>query len=156
MSCSSSTMILSIWAQLHFLFHFKFSIHFGAIFDSEHLCFIGNVFWLIMNNNCSPKHFCTVRNILCLLEKISKRANNNKDSFRTIVCCSRSTNLTYNASQKYESTLLHTPPYACTERTFDSRSCVHAQQNIFEKLVYKLIAHILMLLLAPFKSKLVN
>ena len=33
---------------------------------------------------------------------------------------------------------------------------VHVQQNIFEKLLYKLVAHIFTLLLAPFSSKFVN
>ena len=61
--------------------------------------------------------------------------------------------ITYNASQKHESTLLHM--YVCTERIFDSRSFVY--KNVFlKKLLCKLVAHVYMLLLAPFESKLVN
>ena len=45
---------------------------------------------------------------------------------------------------------MNLPYYVCNERIFDSR------QNIFEKLLEKLVDHISTLLVAPFASKLVN
>ena len=54
-------------------------------------------------------------------------------------------------SQKHESTLHHM--YVINNFWLPT---VHLQQNIFEKLLLKLIAHIFALLLAPFASKLIN
>ena len=55
----------------------------------------------------------------------------------------------YIASQKRESTLLHT--YVCTEHIFDSRPFMYNKISL-----KKLLAHIFTLLLVPFESKLVN
>ena len=57
----------------------------------------------------------------------------------------------YNAQQKHESTLRHT--YVLNEFLTADRSCTTI---FFNKLLQKLIAHILTLLLATFASKLIN
>ena len=58
---------------------------------------------------------------------------------------------TYNASEKHESTLLHT--YELNEFLTADHPCT---TKYFWKNLYKLVAHIFMLLLAPFTSKLAN
>ena len=62
--------------------------------------------------------------------------------------------MTYTDSQKHRSTLLQSP-YVCTERIFDSRPFTY-NKILLKKLLKKLTAHILTLLLAPFASKLAN
>ena len=60
----------------------------------------------------------------------------------------------YTDSQKHESTLLHSP-YVCTERIFDCQPFMY-NNVVLKKLLFKLLARIFTLLLAPFASKLVN
>ena len=61
--------------------------------------------------------------------------------------------MTYNASQKHESTLLTS--YVYTERIFDSPPFLY-NKMFLKELLHKLLAHIFTLLLTPFASKLVN
>jgi len=60
----------------------------------------------------------------------------------------------YNASQKHESTLLHTIR-VCTEIIFDSRPFIYNWIFLKKKLFKKIVAHIFTLLLTHFE-KLVN
>ena len=54
-------------------------------------------------------------------------------------------------------TWIYLTPYVCTDRIFDSRPFNFMNNKIFlKKLLYKILAYIFTLLLAPFASKLVN
>ena len=57
--------------------------------------------------------------------------------------------------QKLAKTWIYFTPYVCTDRIFDSRPFMN-NKIFLKKLLWKFVAHIFMLLLAHFESKLVN